>query len=221
MALLVSTADGQGVDDRVAMTRARRCRPLSLRIAAGQRRFQQDTFYRITAGDATTPKYKLEVQIAPTIIVDRIDYHFPPYTGQPDRTIEKQGDIKALEGTQVTIHATANMDIREATIDLGEGLQDAFHDEHRDEGHRAVHAGLDPDANNPGKAQYDHYQILFTGVNGHRRPPAVRNTTSTSIRDLPPDVEIVEPQQQEVDVAEDGQLPIGVTPSIPTSPCGT
>ena len=39
VALLVSTADGQVVDDRIVMTRGRRRQPLSLRIAAGQRRF--------------------------------------------------------------------------------------------------------------------------------------------------------------------------------------
>ena len=34
--------------------------------------------------------------------------------------------------------------------------------------------------------------------------------TSTSIRDLPPEIEIVEPEQEEVEVAEDGQLRIRV-----------
>ena len=57
-------------------------------------------------------------------MIDSIDYHFPPYTEEQDHTIEGEGDIKALEGTRVTIHATANMDIKEARIDLGcAGLQ--------------------------------------------------------------------------------------------------
>ena len=103
--------------------------------------FQQDTFYRITAGDATTPQYKLDVQTAPTILVDSIDYQFPAYTGQAERTIKNQGDIKALEGTQVTIHATANMDIQEAKIDLNSTVCKAAHDEQRQEGHRALYLG--------------------------------------------------------------------------------
>ena len=102
----------------------RRRQPLSLRIAAGQRRFSARhvlSHYRRRRDDATI---QLEVHIAPTILIDRIDYHFPAYTGQPDRTVKNQGDIKALEGTHVTIHAKANMDIREAHIDLGcAGLQ--------------------------------------------------------------------------------------------------
>ena len=82
MALLVSTADGQVLDDRVVMTRADDANHYRCELPPGSGGFQQDTFYRITAGDATTPQYKLEVQIAPTIIVDSIDYHFPPYTEQ-------------------------------------------------------------------------------------------------------------------------------------------
>ena len=61
----------------------------------------------------------------------------------------------------------------------------------------------------PGKAQYDCYQILFTDIDGHtvRRP--VRFHIDVD-RDLPPNIEIVEPLQEEVAVAEDGQLRIRV-----------
>ena len=118
VALLVSTADSQVVDDRIVMTRADDANHYRCDLPPGSGGFQQDTFYRLAAGDATTPQYKLEVHTAPTIIVDHIDYHYPSYTGQDDRTIKTQGDIKALEGTQVTIHAAANMEIKEAWIDL-------------------------------------------------------------------------------------------------------
>ncbi len=49
-------------------------------------------------------------------MVDLIDYHFVLH--RPGRSrIKNQGDIKALEGTTVTIHATANTDIKDAHID--------------------------------------------------------------------------------------------------------
>ena len=116
--LWFSTADSQVVDDRLVMTRIDDANHYRCEMPPDSGGFQQDTFYRITAGDATTPQYKLDAQIAPTILVNRIDYHFPPYTEKDDRTIKTQGDIKALDGTRVTIHATANMDIKKAMIDL-------------------------------------------------------------------------------------------------------
>ena len=58
------------------------------------------------------------MQIAPTILVDQVEYDYPPYTELPHRTIKGQGDIKALEGTRITLHATANLDIGGGTIDL-------------------------------------------------------------------------------------------------------
>ena len=197
VALLVSTADGQVVDDRLVMTRIDDANHYRCELPPGSGGFQQDTFYRITAGDATTPQYKLEVQIAPTIIVDRIDYHFPPYTEKHDRTIKNQGDIKALEGTRVTIHATANMDIKEARIDLGcAGLQTLSMTTTGTKATGQFTLALDPD--NTGKAQYDCYQILFTDINGHsvRRPVRYHIDVDP---DLPPEIEIVEPQQRRSD----------------------
>ena len=60
-----------------------------------------------------------------------------------------------------------------------------------------------------GKAQYDSYQILFTDINGHAS--AGRSAMHIEVDpDLPPVVEIVEPKQENGDLAEDGQLRIRV-----------
>ena len=212
--LLVSTADGQVVDDRVVMTRADDANRYGFELPPESGGFQQDTFYRITAGDAATPQYKLEVHTAPTIMIDRIDYHFPPYTEQTDRTIKNQGDIKALEGTQVTIHATANMDIQDATIDLGcAGLRTLAMTTTGTKATGQFTLALDPD-DKAGKAQYDRYQILFTDTDGHkvRRPVQYHIDVDP---DLKPEISIDQPQQEEVAVAEDGQLRIRVGASDP------
>ncbi len=200
VALLVSTADGQAIDDRIVMTRVDDANHYRCELPPGSGGFQQDTFYRITAGDATTQQYKLEVQIAPTIIVDRIDYHFPPYTGQADRTIKNQGDIKALEGTQVTIHATANMDIQEARIDLNcDGLQTLPMTTNGTKATGQFTLALDPDK--AGKAQYDQ---LSDSV--HRRPTATTSAgrsaiTSTSIATCRRTSRLSSRSKEEVEVA--------------------
>ncbi len=215
--LLVCTADNQAVEDRMVMTPADDANHYRCELPQGSGGFQQDTFYRITAGDTATPQYKLDVQTAPTIIVDRIDYQFPPYTGLAERTIKNQGDIKALEGTLVTIYATANMDIKDAHIDLnhdgdGWGLVTRPMTTKGKKATGQLTLALDPD--NPGKAQFSGYQILFTDTNGHsvRRP--VRYNIDVD-RDLPPVVQIDKPLQEVVEMPEDGQLPIHVKASDP------
>ncbi|MGA2502351.1 MAG: hypothetical protein ABSH20_31810, partial [Tepidisphaeraceae bacterium] len=208
VALFVSTADEQVVDDRMVMTRSDGANHYRCELPFGSGGFQQDTFYRITAGDATTPQYKLEVQIAPTICVDRIDYQFPAYTEMAPRTIKNQGDIKALEGTKVTIHATANMDIQKALIDLNSaGLRTLPMTVSGRQASGQFTLALDSE--NPGKPQYDHYQILFTDSRGRKVRRPVQYQIDVD-RDLPPEVEIVEPHPAEVRVAEDGQLRIRV-----------
>ena len=95
VSLLMSTADGQVVDDRVTMNHADEGDRYSCELPPGSGGLLQDTTYRITAGDATTRPFKLDVEIAPTINVDQVDYRFPAYTGIRDRSIKGQGDIKA------------------------------------------------------------------------------------------------------------------------------
>ena len=73
---------------------------------------QQSVTYRIQAGDAVSPTYRIEVSPAPHITVQRLEYEFPAYTKRPRQSDEGQGDIKALEGTRVTIRAKANQPIR-------------------------------------------------------------------------------------------------------------
>ena len=64
--------------------------------------------YRIEAGDARSPEFDITLRTAPAIVVRRVDYDYPDYTGYLDRTAEGVGDLRAIEGTRVTIHAEAN-----------------------------------------------------------------------------------------------------------------
>ena len=59
------------------------------------------------------PVQRARAEVPPAIIslrisVERIDYDYPEYTGFVDRSVERLGDIRAIEGTRVTIHARAN-----------------------------------------------------------------------------------------------------------------
>lgn len=82
----------------------------------------QDVTYRIEAGDCTSATYSVQVVVAPTIHVKKIEYKYPKYTRLEARTAEGIGDIKAIEGTQVVIHAEASHDIGSAYVHL-EGVR--------------------------------------------------------------------------------------------------
>src|SRR5208282_735775 len=62
-------------------------------------------------------------------------------------------------------------------------------------------------ADDVAKSQYESYQIFFTGANGHNVRRPIRYHIEVD-RDLKPEIAIVEPHQEEVEIAEDGQRPI-------------
>ncbi|MFM7245325.1 MAG: hypothetical protein ACKO40_14295, partial [Planctomycetaceae bacterium] len=73
----------------------------------------------IAAGDARTDPIRVAVIDTPALLVREVTYHFPAYTSQPDETVEWQGDLRALEGTDVTLVAESNHPLDAAWIDLG------------------------------------------------------------------------------------------------------
>ena len=82
----------------------------------GDTGIRKDLLYHLESGDAASPEFLLRVLPAPTILIERIEYAYPPYTGIADRTVEREADIKAIEGTKVTIRARATQPIRSATL---------------------------------------------------------------------------------------------------------
>jgi len=201
-----STADGEVVNQIIPMTPEGVAFRHQAKLPPDSLGLQQDYTYFITAGDFRTPTYNIETQISPMIAVERVDYHYPPYTGIPDCSVERQGDIRAIEGTQVTIHAAANQPIQRAEIDFsltgirGIGMNV---DDRSATGRFTLR--LQPD--DPTHAEHDFYQIRFTDKNGRENRRPIRYSIEV-LRDLPPEVQILKPQKDETTVAEDGKLEI-------------
>ncbi len=164
--LVYRTADGQTVDQVIPLTQPEGDYRFHGRLPPGNLGLQQDHEYYLAAGDCRTRRYRVGVQIAPAIFVDKVTYHYPNHTGLADKTVERRGklqaigDLQAIEGTEVTLHATANAEIKpgKAEIDLGctghQGLKNVHRRPHC---RRPVH--------------------LAAGIPGTRR---VRNSTRTS-----------------------------------------
>ncbi len=227
--LLVSTADGQTVDQPVEMSLApgglryqcvlppRDAGPADLPAGGSAAPFaglspglQQDLTYRIVAGDAESLAYKLTVVAAPTIIVERLEYEFPPYTKKPAEKVERRGDIRALEGTKVTIRAVANQPIKSAWIEFDpnpEGAPQLV--PLATEGTRAwgtITLELQRDRQTP---WHKTYQVRFRNAKAQRSEQPILHKLEV-IPDLSPEVQILQPQRIRVEVPENGTQTIEV-----------
>jgi len=213
--VIYSTADGQTVDQSIPLVQAEGEYRHQCQLPPGKLGMQQDITYYLTAGDCRTERFRVNIQVAPAISVDSVAYHYPPYTGLSDETLERQGDVRAIEGTEVTVRATANTEIKpgSAEIDLGctgrQGLRMSV------EGRTAIgRFTLRLNAKDPALAEYDSYQIRFADLQGRENQP-IRHRIDV-IRDLPPDnVQIVEPKKDDVQVAVRGKLAIKVQAEDP------
>ncbi|WP_158633438.1 DUF4175 family protein, partial [Tautonia sociabilis] len=81
---------------------------------------QQELIYYLTANDYRSKDYRLTVMPAPRVVSVAHDLDFPDYTGVPRRAGVEGGNIRALEGTIVTIRARTNLPARGGHLDLDE-----------------------------------------------------------------------------------------------------
>lgn len=220
--LFYSTADGQ--TDK---------RPVTMKLDKGGLRYeaslppeptgvQQDMVYHLVAGDAETPEYRITVLPAPSISIVKLHYDYPDYTGEPDLDAPREGDIRGLEGTRVTIYAEANQEIQSAFIEF---------DPHGGAGKTAaapVALTIDPQNVKQARAtitlqmvertiegvtrkvpKYSSYQLRFTNGKGDKNEHPLQYAIEVT-PDLPPEVEILSPTQREIEVPLTGGQPIDV-----------
>lgn len=185
----------------------------------------QDLIYRIEAGDAVTPSYRLTVQPAPTLLVQQIEYEYPGYTGQPSRVVPRGGDVRGIEGTRVTVRAQANHPIRWATIVLNpsnnsqRSSKDSGAASAGNSGSEMISMQFDdqqawktfllemhPDNQRP---KHTSYLLRFETASGqvNTRAPEYRIEV---MRDLAPEIEILTPTSQRIELPVDRRQAIEV-----------
>lgn len=201
--LVYSSLDGQVVRRGVPMSVPEAAYRHQAELPGEAAGLQQDLEYWIEAGDAVSEHYRVKVETSPAINVETVEYEYPAYAEMERRQTEHRGDIQALEGTRVTLHATANQAIKHADIDFEcDGRNDL---PMKVEGREAT-ASFTLVWNERNK-QPDHvsYQLRFANPDGHENPEPVRYSIDV-VRDLPPEISIVEPK---LDPAEEITLPLG------------
>ena len=167
----------------------------------------------VEAGDARTDPVRVAVVDSPTLLVREIRFVFPAYTRRPPETVAWQGDIRAVEGTEVTVVAESNRPLEDAWIDFdGDGSRDLrFTKSAADLARvtKAFHLHLDADGVKPEHASY---RLLF-------QPKAAADAgRETVITDaMEHRIEVLADVAPEVAIQEPRESPVRVPPAAPVT----
>jgi hypothetical protein len=223
--LYFTTEDKQTVRQPVAMHLAKDAVEYKCTLPPEAGGIRQSLAYRIEAGDASTADFFLTVLPAPTIVVQSVEYDYPDYTERPNLVVERQGDVRSLEGTRVTIRARANQPIQSAYIEfdpapaasvLSTSNGDSPTNGSRIETVNMQASGQDAQGHFLLELQADRktpkhssYQIRFITEQGPKNEQPIVHQIEV-IRDLSPEVEILAPKQDRIELPEDGRQMIEV-----------
>lgn len=191
--------------------------------AAGRRRFdgqlpppgargaslglQDPIQYWLEAGDGRTRTFRLDLFAKPTMVVQRVRYEPPGYTGLPSTEAVNTGDIEGLEGTQVTVAALANRAIRSAFIDFdADGTRDLAMQVDGDQATATFKLALRDDRRTP---WHKSYVLRFTDEEGRTNTDPARYRIAVTA-DYAPEVLILEPEAVETTVAVNEKVAIAV-----------
>lgn len=211
--VVFSTADGQTIDEVVSLTKSADGLRYEATVPPGRDGVRQNLRYRVEAGDAVSREFQVEVLPAPTMVVERIEYDPPRYTGLPRSVVEQRGDVRGLEGTKVTIHARASLPIKSATLEFdpttaGQGPPDPTRMAPMNvDGASAritFNLQLKPDRRTPWR---ESYQVRFVTPDGVASESPILHTIEVE-PDLPPEIEFLAPRQTEITLRVDQTLPV-------------
>jgi hypothetical protein len=215
--LIYSTADGQITDRAVEMFMPDGGYRHTCTLMPDKSGVQQTLRYFLVAGDAKSRVYTLSVVAAPTIVVERVEYHFPSYTGLASQVVQHQGDIKGLEGTRVTIYAVTNQPLASGALDFNCDGHDDLPLQVAGTGELAQRAtvsftlGLEADRFTP---RQSNYQLLFKNSEGAQNQQPIRHTIGV-LADVPPEIEFIAPKKAELVLREGEALPYELVASDP------
>ena len=118
--LVFSTDDGQAVNQRIPMLLPEGKSAFETLFPPGkqgtQRGFHSSVDYRIAQGESQSKQYRIDVQPAASVEIVSLRYDFPDYTGLPPEVKEHGGDVRALEGTTVTVSVRSTLPLQKIDI---------------------------------------------------------------------------------------------------------
>ncbi|MDQ2664720.1 MAG: hypothetical protein M3Z05_01815 [Gemmatimonadota bacterium] len=139
------------------------------------------TEYYVDANGIRSPTYALSVTDLPAMSAMAIDLRYPAYTGLPAEHFKVGGDVAAVVGTMVTIHATITKPVRGGTLAFDNGTKVPF----------TIGTDGTLSASFPVKTT-GFYRVDLVAADGANVPGAVQYAVE-ALPDRPPTVRIEEP----------------------------
>lgn len=202
--LYYTTADKQSVNQAIPMSVPDKGYRYQCDLPPDPAGLQQNVTYYLQAGDAQTRRFTIDVQTALAILVDRVDYDYPDYTGLADTSAKGSGDIHAIEGTKVTIHGTANQPIERAMLEMNCDPRNVLAMRVQEK-QATGQFRLQMDPADPLRPKYNCYQIRFRDHYNHENPRPIRHQIDV-VRDQPPEIQFVDPPAEEIQLPVNGAL---------------
>jgi len=171
----------------------------------------QNTTYRIEAGDAKAGPFTITVVRPPIATVKQVRYVYPKYMEREPKT-QEGGHVETWEGTAVTVTARTDQPVTDAWLVFTD-TEDVSKPAAKTRMSIAGGTGLSVELKREIAFREDgsyprFYHIECIGKNGFKDPrPALYGVTIR--RDLPPVIELIDPQGTERDVPANTQtLPL-------------
>lgn len=207
---------GEAVAGLRAPAESSRLKRFAVALPDSARGLDEPVEITISAGDARSEPITIAVVDSPSLLVRELRYDYPPYTRRQAETVEWQGDIRAVEGTQVTIVAECNQPLDAAWIDFEcDGDHDLpFNKKANDLARVTKSFPLQMTADRSGPA-HAFYRLVFRprAASGAAREPEVVEPMEHRIEvipDLAPEVSIEEPRESPARVPPDAPVAIRV-----------
>jgi len=207
---------GEAVAGLRAPAESSRLKRFAVALPDSARGLDEPVEITISAGDARSEPITIAVVDSPSLLVRELRYDYPLYTRRQAETVEWQGDIRAVEGTQVTIVAECNQPLDAAWIDFEcDGDHDLpFNKKANDLARVTKSFPLQMNADRSGPA-HAFYRLVFRprAASGAAREPEVIEPMEHRIEvipDLAPEVSIEEPRESPARVPPDAPVAIRV-----------
>ncbi|MEZ6096520.1 MAG: hypothetical protein R3C03_20210 [Pirellulaceae bacterium] len=208
--LVYSTADGRFSDAILSMQPTDLANRYQVELSTTNNGIDGDVIYRIEARDGRSVNYNVTVNENPTIMVESLVIVPPSYTKLPKKELRRTEPFSGVEGSMVTVNASANLQIRSAQLELlrANATGNYEHVQNIAMPHEGNHATgqFDLLLNRARDAQeFTHFRLNFVSESGKKNE--IINTYPIRITpDLAPAISFVKPTDTQPRVAQNGNL---------------
>jgi len=159
--LVYTTNDGRLVDQLVPMNSKGDGYHFETRFPPGKKGFEESLTYRVEVGTSRSKSWDVTVRPAIYLETKVLEYRFPEYTAMAPVRVENSGDVRALEGTEVSLQAESNVAMSRAELLFdGKPEQSVVMDISPDNPKKAtVRFTLHLDPDHPEKQPYTFYTL--------------------------------------------------------------